>query len=63
MSACSKQSDAVLELTRAITQQVLESRGLLPTTVPDISTEAGREQLKGEIQGRFTFTLNNIYPK
>ena len=44
----SKESEVVLDLTRAITQQVLETRGLLPSSLPDITTELGREQLKSE---------------
>ena len=36
-------------MTRAVAQQVLESRGLLPNHLPDFTTEKGREELKGII--------------
>ena len=42
-----KHSEVVLDLTRAITQQILETRGVLPPDLPDISTEVGKEQLRG----------------
>lgn len=43
-----RHSEVVLELTRAITQQILETRGLLPSNVPDITTEVGKQQIQGK---------------
>lgn len=47
MLICRKQNELVLDISRAVAQQVLESRGLLPVDLPDFTTEKGREKLKG----------------
>ena len=42
-----KRTEVLLDLTKAITQQVLITQGKLPADVPDITTEEGKYRLKG----------------
>jgi len=44
-----RKSEVIVDLTRSVVQQVLEKQGLLPSTLPDLATEAGIAQLKGTV--------------
>ena len=43
-----------MNITRAVAQQVLTSRGLLPADLPDFTTEKGQDELKRTAASRVT---------
>lgn len=44
----SLEQEAMVNVARVITHQILESRQLLPPDMPDFTTEAGKQKLQGK---------------